>query len=421
MKVSALAFLVCMATIAAASASGVDAKRPDAAKDVSAGRAQRSCMYPVGPGGAAALCKSGWYSQARRTYDGVPSLAVSDVNGRMWVTWYASPTGAEDANNYLILATSADGGATWREVIIYEPDYLGPVRAFDPEIWIAPDGRLRWFWTERNASPVSADNPYSGCAADPTNDRLMMAELDAEREPDAASLSAPGIVRHIARGVMMCKPIVAKDGAWILPVAHWQEAPSACVYASTDGGRTFVERGGVTLPKAKRNFDEHNLVELSDGTLRAYMRTKDAPDGLWEAESSDGGRTWGEPRPSAQPHVSARVFVRRLASGNLLMVKNGLPGEKQQMVRHDITAYLSEDEGKTWPFALPLDVGRSDVAYPDGQQLKDGRIAVVYDFDRMGSRQILFAVFREEDVKAGAFKTSGARQLQTIYRGKPSL
>jgi len=378
-------------------------------------------MYPVGPDGAAALCKSGWYSQARRTYDGVPSLAVSDVNGRMWVTWYASPTGAEDANNYLILATSADGGATWREVIIYEPDYLGPVRAFDPEIWIAPDGRLRWFWTERNAPPVTADNPYSGCAADPTNDRLMMAELDAEREPDAASLSASGNVRCIARGVMMCKPIVAKDGAWLLPVAHWQEAPSACVYASTDGGRTFIERGGVTLPKAKRNFDEHNLVELSDGTLRAYMRTKDAPDGLWEAESSDGGRTWGEPRPSIQPHVSARVFVRRLASGNLLMVKNGLPGEKQQMVRHDMTAYLSEDEGKTWPFALPLDVGRSDVAYPDGQQLKDGRIAVVYDFDRMGSRQILFAVFREEDVKAGAFKTSGARQLQTIYRGKPSL
>ena len=103
------------------------------------------------------------------------------------------------------------------------------------------------------------------------------------------------------------------------------------------------------------------------------------------------------------------------------MVKNGLPGEKQQMVRHDMTASLSEDEGNTWPFALPLDVGRSDVAYPDGQQLKDGRIAVVYDFDRMGSRQILFAVFREEDVKAGAFKTSGARQLQTIYRGKPSL
>ena len=359
-----------------------------------------------------------WHSPARRKHDGIPSLAVSDVNGRMWATWYASPTGAEDANNYLVLATSANGGAAWREAVIYEPDFQGPVRAFDPELWIAPDGRLRWTWTERTVSP-DATGPYAGCAADPANDRLMMVELDAEKEPDVAALSAPGTLRHVGRGVMMCKPIVAKDGAWLLPVAHWQDEPSACVYASTDGGRTFALRGGVTLPKERRVFDEHNLVELRNGTLRAYIRVKGEADGLWEAESSDGGRTWGEPRPSVLPHVCSRVFVRRLASGNLLLVKNGIPGEPGTG-RRDMTAYLSEDDGRTWPFALPLDTGRINVAYPDGQQLADGRIAIAYDFDRQGSRQILFAVFREEDVKAGFFKTTGARPLQTIYCGNPA-
>lgn len=360
----------------------------------------------------------GWYSPARRKHDGIPSIAVSAVNGRMWATWYASPTGAEDSNNYLVLATSADCGVTWREAVIYEPDFQGPVRAFDPELWIAPDGRLRWTWTERTV-PLGASGPYAGCGADPSADRLMMVEMDAEREPDIAALSAPGNLRQIARGVMMCKPIVTKDGAWLFPVAHWQEAPSACVYASTDGGRTFVERGGVTLPKEKRQFDEHNLVELRDGTLRAYIRTAKAPDGLWEAESPDGGRTWGEPRPGVLPHVNSRVFVRRLASGNLLMVKNGRPGD-QTKNRRDMTAYLSCDDGKTWPFSLVLDAGRNGVSYPDGQQLADGRIVVVYDFDRMGSRQILFAVFREEDIMAGLFKTSGARPLQTVYCGNPA-
>lgn len=34
----------------------------------------------------------------------------------------------------------------------------------------------------------------------------------------------------------------------------------------------------------------------------------------------------------------------------------------------------------------------------------------------MGTRQILFAVFREEDVKAGTFTTPGARSIQTIHR-----
>lgn len=363
-----------------------------------------------------------WHSPARRKHAGIPSLAVSGVNGRMWATWYTSPTGAEDANNYLVLTTSADGGATWRESVIYEPDFKGPVRAFDSELWIAPDGILRWTWTERKVplSEETKNDPFAGCSADSANDRLMMVELNAEREPDVASLSAPGNLRQIARGVMMCKPIVAKDGAWLFPVSHWREEPSACVYASTDGGRTFVERGGVTLPKARRVFDEHNLVELGDGTLRAYIRTTGRTDALWEAESCDGGRTWGEPRPSVLPHVSSRAFVCRLASGNLLMVKNGLPGEPGTG-RRDMTAYLSEDGGKTWPFALPLYPGRRKVSYPDGQQLADGRIAVAYDYDRLNKREILFSLFREEDIVAGRFKTSGAVQNQTVYCGHPDF
>ena len=355
-----------------------------------------------------------------RTHEGIPSFAASHTSGRMWVTWYASPTGGEDSNNYLVLATSMDDGKSWREVLVYDPDGEGPLRAFDPEIWVAPDGRLRWTWSER-MSPLAAKckNKYAGGSANPKNDRLMMVELDAEKEPNVAVLSSPGAVREIARGVMMCKPTVLKNGDWLLPVSHWGEAPSACVYASIDGGRTFVERGGVTLPKEKRLFDEHQIVELRDGSLRIYMRTKNEPDGLWEATSSDGGRTWSEPFPSSLPHVSSRFFVCRLASGSLLMVKNGRPGEPGKG-RSDMTAYLSADDGKTWPHSLVLDAGRKGVSYPDGQQLADGRIVVVYDYDRVGTRQILLAMFREEDVKAGRFKTPGARPLIKVHCGKPS-
>lgn len=343
------------------------------------------------------------HARSTRRHEGIPSLAVSAKNGRMWCTWYGGPTAGEDSNNYVVLATSADGGTTWREVLVADPDGEGPVRAFDPEVWIAPDGRLRWTWSERVA-PLAAEssNAYSGCAADPKNDRLMMAELDAENTPAGSPE-----VRDIARGVMMCKPTVRADGTWLLPVSHWYEAPSACVVASADGGKMFTERGGVTLPRARRLFDEHRVVELRDGRLRCYMRVKNGPDGIWEAESPDGGHTWGEPRPSVLKHTSSRFFVTRLASGSLLFVKNGRGGRDEG--RMNMTAYLSDDDGRTWPHALCLGEGRPS-SYPDGQQLADGRIAVAYDDnDRLGKHGILFSVFREEDVRAGRIVSPDSR------------
>ena len=356
----------------------------------------------------------GQYAPITRYHEGIPSLAASPSGGRLWATWYASATGCEVADNYLILSTSADDGATWREVLVYDPDPGGPVRAFDPELWTSPDGVLRWTWTERTCPPAAdPSDKYAGGLCDPSRDRLMMAELDADAEPDATAVAASRSVRQIARGVMMCKPTVLSDGTWLLPVAHWKESPSACVVASTDGGKTFVERGGASLPEKVRTFDEHQFVELADGRLRLYVRTAKGPHALWEVESADGGRTWTDPKPSALPHTSSRFFVRRLSSGKLLMVKNGLPGEPGSG-RRDMTAYLSGDDGATWPWALPLDTGREKVSYPDGQQLPDGSIAVVYDCDRTGARQILFACFREEDVMGGRFLSADARAMQTV-------
>ena len=58
--------------------------------------------------------------------------------GRLWATWYAGETPGEDQNNYVVLTTSGDGGETWQEVLVVDPDGPGPVRAFDPEIWMVP-------------------------------------------------------------------------------------------------------------------------------------------------------------------------------------------------------------------------------------------------------------------------------------------
>jgi pimeloyl-ACP methyl ester carboxylesterase len=80
--------------------------------------------------------------------------------------------------------------------------------------------------------------------------------------------------------------------------------------------------------------------------------------------------------------------------------------------RSHLTAFLSEDDGRTWTGGLLLDE-RIGVSYPDGQQSADGVIRIAYDYSRVGARHILFASFREQDVAAGK-DVSGAVRLRQL-------
>lgn len=337
-------------------------------------------------------------AHSTRRHEGIPSIEASPKCGRLWATWYASPTPGEDSNNYIVLATSADGGRTWKEVLHADPDGAGPLRYFDPELWISPDGKLRWFFAERTCKQPAGwyTNPYTADIGDEKTDRLMMVTLGAEAEPEAPFQQAVEVVG--VKGVMMCKPTVLKDGTWVLPVSQWFAAPSSCVFASTDDGKTFAMRGGATLPKNRREYDEHMLIEMNDGSLACWSRAKGGP---MMAVSRDGGKTWGAPVNNPVGHPNSRLFIRRLASGNLLLVKHGKMGEQPKgggwLPRKELRAFISRDDGKTWEGDLLLD-DRPGVSYPDGSQLQDGMIVVTYDRDRLKAREIMFAAFAESDV-----------------------
>lgn len=345
--------------------------------------------------GFGVVMPDGAHSWSRRKHDGVPAIAVSPKNGRLWATWFGGPTDCEDSNNYVILATSADKGKSWKQVLVHDPDGAGPVRAFDPQVWVAPDGKLRWTWNERKVPVRNGDNYRNSCLHWFARTAcLRTVSLNAEDEP-ATPYPKP---ERIASGAMLGKPLVRSDGAWLYPVSEWFDDLSGRVYVTKDQGKTFELLGGVTVPFDKREFEEHNLVELKDGSLRMYMRVKNSGSHCtWQAESRDGGRSWSKPGPCAFTHPNARRFVRRLKSGTLLLVKNG-PLDKN-VGRKDMTAYVSDDDGETWTGGLLLHKG--PCSYPDGDQASDGSIYVIYDTERTGNRVNSLVRFTEADVRAG--------------------
>ena len=345
------------------------------------------------------------HSCSNRTFCGVSSVAVSPSGKRLWATFYASPTGWEDSNNYIVLATSDDRGTTWRDVLVYDPDGVGPLRAFDSEVWVSPDGKLRWTYTERKAPLCSTTKDRNAMGGSCSDDRLLMFTLDSE----VVQADLKPEPQEIAKGVMMCKPFSRRDGRWLLPVARWFKSPSALVYESCDSGLSYRYVGGVTLPKDIRTGDEHNIVELSDGRLRAYMRTRRPPFSIWQADSSDGGRSWESPVACDFKQSPARIFVRRLKSGALLLVKNG-PLDRD-VGRKNLMAYLSRDDGKTWIGGLSLSEGDEPAAYPDGDQGPDGTIYLTWDGLRTKRGDVHLARFTEEEVLSGCLKDNSKRDI----------
>lgn len=336
------------------------------------------------------------YTSEKRQFTGIPSIAISP-KGRMWAVWYAGTTPGEDANNYVVVATSGDKGNTWKEVLVIDPDDKGPVRAFDPEIWMAPDGKLWVFWAQATAR---AEGTWSmikqGTLAGVWTLKIKDPEL-AIPEYDAPS--------RLTDGVMMCKPIVLTTGEWVLPASMWKIGKeNARMVVSKDKGKTWKVRGGATVPEDIRSFDEHSIVERKDGSLWMLVRTN---YGIGESVSTDRGFTWSPVVPSKIMHPSARFFIRRLKSGNILLVKHGPIG--MQTGRSHLMAFISKDDGASWSDALLLDE-RPGVSYPDGQQVSDGNIYVIYDYNRTKDQDILFTYFSEQEVLEGT-----AQQIMDVF------
>lgn len=310
--------------------------------------------------------------------------------GRLWACWVA---GGDSPAAFFVLATSDDGGDTWskpRLVLDSHSKNLPRDRSIlVGNLWTDPLGRL-WLIFDQSM------DMFDGRAG-------VWAALCDNPDADEPKWSAP---RRIWHGVTLNKPTVLSTGEWMLPISLDQRGGfgpfrdcfreldpfrGANVFVSTDQGKTWTRRGAATFPHPE--WHEHLIVERNDGTLWMPARTA---KGIMESVSVDGGRTWSDPVPSAIQHPVARFFIRRLASGRLLLIKHGETIDRHEG-RSKLTAWLSEDDGRSWFGGLMLDE-RSGISYPDGFQSPDGLIHISYDRNRATDGEILLARFTEQDI-----------------------
>lgn len=340
--------------------------------------------------------------------------------GRLWACWVG---GGDSDKAFFVLATSDDDGETWSQprAVLDPHDESLPLRrrTVVGNLWTDPKGRLWLFFDQSTAMFDGRAGSWFTLCENPDADQPVW--------------SRPVRIWH---GSTLNKPIVLANGDWLLPISLWHRGlihkpfaerdafreldslRGANVFASGDEGRTWERRGRVAFPRP--NFDEHMFIERRDGTIWMTARTR---RGLYESISADGGRTWSAPVESAIKTASARHFIRRLASGNILLVKYGekideVPTRDGKTVRSHLTAFLSDDDGHTWKGGLLLD-DRTPVTYPDGFQAPDGTLYVSWDKSRNAEGEVLMARFTEADILAGEFTGPRSRTRMLISRPDP--
>src|SRR5579875_289495 len=204
-------------------------------------------------------------------------------------------------------------------------------------VWEAPDDLVWLFYVVRYGETWSTSRIHFKVSRD-----------GAETWSDASVLSMDE--GDMVRG----RPIVLKDGDYLLPIYHETGHDTENVGPDSTSlfmrfnpaKRTWTRMGAIRSP---RGNIQPAVVQLDDGRLIAYCRRGGDYDPktigyIVRSESRDGGRTWAEGRDSAFPNPNAAVEFLRLQSGRLLLIFNDSMNR-----RTPLTAALSSDQDRTWP------------------------------------------------------------------------
>ena len=230
--------------------------------------------------------------------------AAITPKGRLWASWVG---GGDSPEAYTTCVFSDDNGETWNPPALvvdgHDPKRIPfPRSNIIANLWTDPAGMLHLF--------VSQSMWHN-------DGRMGVWETVCANPDDAKPAWSP--IRRLCDGAALNKPIALRNGTLLLPVeiartwGPWSglfgtsnKDAGAFALASTDGGKTWTRRGGVTVPDS--DWPENHFLELKDGTIRMYMRSR---PGLRVAESKDEGRTWGPvTKPVGMDQPAARCQVR---------------------------------------------------------------------------------------------------------------
>ena len=322
-------------------------------------------------------------------------------NGDMLCCWFAG-TYEGSADIRIICSRLERDGDRWSEPVDISGD---PTRSEqNPSLFYGPDNAVWAVYTAQLDRQAGKDNMQ------------FTSQIRCQKSTDGGRTWGPYETLFAREGSFCRQPIqVLANGRWIF--GNWLCTDSVdglsgdptAFQISDDQGKTWRQ---VDMPNSRGRVHA-NVVEMDDGHLLAFMRSREA-DFIYRSESFDWGDTWSEPKPTPLPNNNSSISALRLQSGRVAIAYNPTctpdpkPGKAAWPgLRCPVAVALSEDGGLTFPIVRWMERGEGYMGeenrtnnkqyeYPYLMQSRDGMLHLAYAaFTRLGVKYVRFS---EQDV-----------------------
>jgi len=317
-------------------------------------------------------------------YDGfTPNRMVCDTTLRQlpdksWILFMLAGGDTEPSPlNYTGITRSTDEGRTWTPLAAFDVGFPreGKTIGQGPTEVLVRDGRATLFFATHSKHWANDWRSWTLTSDDSFKTWSKPQEL-------------PG---RLKERTFIRPSLVARDGRILLPFQHYvgPEAekdkapldraftnPRNGVLVSDDGGKTWTEHGNVRLTPNDKYFGwaEPTIYERADGAIVMLIRADGLGGVLYQAVSTDGGRTWPEFATKTEiPNPGSKATLFPLGGDAVALLHNPNP-----KARRPLALWISFDGMKTWPYQrvlveeagpdpnYPGKLMKGSLNYPDG-------------------------------------------------------
>ncbi|MDX1947533.1 MAG: exo-alpha-sialidase [Pirellulaceae bacterium] len=242
--------------------------------------------------------------------------------GKYWCLFSHGPV-VEDVPTQFVSYTTSDDGLAWSPAKPVMPQPAAPYAYIARGFWLR-DGELLALvahFRDKGAFGVNKELKLQAYVWDAAANTWKFKTTLYE---DAINNFAP---QKLATGEWLMTRRDARFNVYMLAggiksLEDWQSFP-------------VVKR--LEIPKFSP--DEPFWWQLPDGRLHALFRDNGGSSRLYQAFSSDAGRTWTRPKITNFPNASSKCYPLRLSSGAWAMISNANP----QRGRREMYLSLSSD------------------------------------------------------------------------------